>query len=34
MKKVRMHAYIEETMTPQDTMIYEQERKAVALVRV
>jgi hypothetical protein len=31
---VRMHADIEETMTPQDIMIDEQEKKTVALVRV
>jgi hypothetical protein len=31
---VRMHTDIEETMTPQDIMIDEQEKKAVALVRV
>jgi len=32
--RVRMHADIEETMTPYDLMIDEQEKKAVALVRV
>ena len=31
---VRMHADIEEIMTPQDIMIDEQKKKAVALVRV
>jgi len=31
---VRMHADIEEIMTPQDIMIDEQEKKAIALVRV
>lgn len=31
---VRMHADIEETMTPQDIMIDDREKKAVALLRV